>query len=50
MHRVQAYSQPYSVQAELEDKERKHFRTKGGSDFEGTNSCFLLSHKPQQFS
>lgn len=24
------------LQAELEQKERKHFRTKGGSDFEGT--------------
>ena len=30
-----------ALQAELEDKERKHFRTKGGSDFEGV--C-LMSH------
>ena len=34
-----------ALQAELEDKERKHFRTKGGSDFEGKLhilSCFSV--------
>ncbi len=30
------------MQAELEDKERKHFRTKGGSDFEGTPATMYL--------
>ena len=32
------------LQAELEDKERKHFRTKGGSDFEGKLLMHLIGH------
>lgn len=34
----------HMLQAELEDKERKHFRTKGGSDFEGKLLLHLTAH------
>lgn len=36
------------LQAELEDKERKHFRTKGGSDFEGKLLMHLIGHFSSQ--